>query len=227
MGYRIPDPPELPRSPEGREFLNTRGRNVQNLSTPLMIYWTGDTSFEFAFPCTYRIFKESEHHRMHCITLPHPDWTKEGKDIFVSRTDNYLPCFYHHHYCCDSPHHYKHSCHKCCHYVDMTRSVPIHFLKEGYTTAKFTAYDDDNTPVEIDGEAWIDEEDDWVIRVHLERLKSLQKMKDLHYWFSLVVDAPVVMKDGKLVWRKTTQMVAKGQLLIDPTVANIMLGWGD
>lgn len=164
MSYRV-DSGKRPHKPHAR-------RTVVDVATPVKLYAHNGTTADFAFPCWYqevhkpvRAHLHDRHRHDHegWPSPAHPDhscqlWAPDLHECRIGR----------HHEC--SPH--------CDMYIDMDGISPIHLLDEGYTEAHVAwatkrKGDGDEwivgePPEGIDVEAWIDPDEDWVVRVFID-----------------------------------------------------------
>lgn len=161
MSYRIQQP--KPHKPH---------RTAQKTTTPSRYYMTNGTTFDLAIPCWYQEIHKPVRAKVHCkdwhdyIGRPspnHPDHSCQLHDFAAyDHHDHHEHCREEHsHTWHHDPHHLHHRGHVR-HLVDMAQLIPIHLSKEGYENV-IIATNETYEGLVIKG--WIDEVDDWVIRV--------------------------------------------------------------
>lgn len=159
-GYRIDAPRPKPKR-----------RTMQKTSTRGTVYVANGTTAELAIPCYYmemhRPIPAEPHDRMHHDMLGWP--TPDKPDSCCQEWDFANSC------CRRTPHM------KCCpphceHFVDMRRLFPIHLKDEGYTRFDVDMID---KPSGLEATAYLDPDDDWVVRVRIEARVPLNKLIDM------------------------------------------------
>ena len=149
MSYRINERPH-PR-PQ---------RSVTDVATPVRLTVSNGTIAHFAFPCWYQ--------EVHPPVPAHPhDHHRHDYEGW--------PAPSHPDHCCQLWSPIRHMCsigerHECSphceHYVDLGKVFPIHLSEEGYSSIQVSwATEDGVAPEGLDVVGWIDEDDDWVVRV--------------------------------------------------------------
>lgn len=146
-------------------------RTVVDIATPVKLYAHNGTTADFAFPCWYqevrKPIKAHLHNRPMHDHLGWPDPERPDHSCQLWAPDLHRCMVGRHHTC---PTH-------CEMYIDMDGISPIHLLDEGYTGASVAwatkRQDGDEwiigePPEGIDVEAWIDPDEDWVVRVFLD-----------------------------------------------------------
>ena len=147
-GYRIDAPRPKPKR-----------RTMQKTSTRGTVYVANGTTTELAIPCYYmemhRPIPAEPHDRMRHDMLGWP--TPDKPDSCCQEWDFANSC------CRRTPHM------KCCpphceHFIDMRRLFPIHLKDEDYTYFDVEMFD---PPRGLEATAYLDPDDDWVVRVHI------------------------------------------------------------
>lgn len=177
-------------------------RTAQKTSTLSKYFMENGSTFRLAIPCWYYDIKPPIRARHHCkawhdhVGQPsphHPDHVCQVHD-FSSECHHHEHCHKYHH---NRRHHHHH-------YIDMAKLIPVHLSEEGYTKV-VVAFDK-----EYDGlsyEAWIDESDDWVIRVLFEASLEEATEKPVEVKFVIKV---IDEEDNRI------DVAAKGKLKILP-----------
>lgn len=168
-------------------------RTAQKLVTPARYYITNGSTFDLALPCFYKEIHPPIRARHHCrdwhdhVGQPdpmHADHVCQDYD-FASVHCHEDPCYhgqydipwhgqgdnpYPHHPPHHPPHHHRHAFHR----IDMAKLIPIHLLKEEYKTVEVAFQ-----PVisGLNATGYIDEADDWIIRVHFVALVDDEEFK--------------------------------------------------
>lgn len=159
-GYRIDAPRPKPKR-----------RTMQKTSTRGRVYVANGTTAELAIPCYYmemhRPIPAEPHDRIRHDMLGWP--TPDKPDSCCQEWDFANSC------CRRTPHM------KCCpphceHFIDMRRLFPIHLRDEGY--ARFDV-DMIKPPQGLEATAYLDPDDDWVVRVDIEAHVPLDKLIDM------------------------------------------------
>lgn len=201
MSYRInePKPP-------------VRRRTMQDTATPNTVYVHNGCTASLAVPCWYLEAKrpvpvmphDRQFHDM--VGWPTPDWPDHCcQDWDFARS------------CCGL--HPKDRCEpmRCRRYLDMGRLVPIHLTEEGYQgTPKVQVVGGDGTDaVGVDASAWIDSDDDWVVRVLFDVMVNgvLTPEDDpAEFYYSIFLER----EDDKNQTRR--DLAAMGRLIVLPAV---------
>lgn len=189
MSYRVHE--HKPKKPN---------RTAQKTSTAARYYMENGTTFRLAIPCWYYDVRPPIRARHHCkpwhdhVGQPsphHPDHVCQVHD-FASE------CHAHNHYGFHHPHHCHHS------YIDMAKLIPIHLTKEGYTKVSVAF---DNLPEGLLYDAWIDETDDWVVRVFFDAdvKEAIDKPVDTRFIIKVIDEE-----------ENRVDTVARGKLRIEP-----------
>lgn len=159
-GYRIDAPRPKPKR-----------RTMQKTSTRGRVYVANGTTAELAIPCYYmemhRPVPAEPHDRMRHDMLGWP--TPDKPDSCCQEWDFANSC------CRRTPHM------KCCpphceHFIDMRRLFPIHLKDEGYRRFVVDMVD---KPSGLEAEAYLDPDDDWVVRVRIEAHVPLNALIDM------------------------------------------------
>lgn len=171
-------------------------RTAQKLVTPARFYITNGSTFDLGLPCWYREIHPPIRARHHCrdwhdhVGQPdpmHPDHVCQDYD-FASvhchqpehpehgpRPGHHPPPY--------APHHHdihRHAFNR----IDMAKLIPIHLLEEGYETVE-VAFQPKISG--LTAEAYIDEADDWVIRVHFVAQVDMEDFKPMSTKFAVRV----------------------------------------
>lgn len=148
MGYRIGE--KKPHKPN---------RTMQDVATPSDIFIVNGETSRLAIPCWYYIIdppiEAHPHSRMH---HDHVGWPSPNHPDHICQRWDFA------HSCCGYDMH-KHVCDHCHMYLDMDTMAPIHLTREGYTNA-YISFDENISGLTSD--CYIDEKEDWVIRVNLK-----------------------------------------------------------
>lgn len=158
-------------------------RTAQKLVTPAEFFMTNGSTFDLAFPCFYKEIHKPIRARHHCrawhdhVGNPdpmHPDDVCQDYD-FAALHCHGDPCYHgeydipwmgHSDHPYDHPHgaplHPDHPHRHAFNRIDMAKLVPIHLLQEGYERCEVAFLP--SLPG-LSAKAWIDEADDWIIRV--------------------------------------------------------------
>ena len=149
-------------------------RTAQKTATPVRYFMQNGTTFNLAIPCWYKeIHKPIKAHH-HCRAKhdhygwpnpDHPDHSCQWHDFAIE---------------CHNPFRHHGECHHHHHYIDMADLFPIHLTKEGYSKI-IIAFDKELEGLEAEG--YIDEKDDWVIRVDFSAylLEAIDKHVDVRF----------------------------------------------
>lgn len=141
-------------------------RTVQKTSTPGTIYLTNGEGCRLAFPCYYQEILPPVYVQHHCrdwhdhIGMPspnHPDHICQDWEFAWHHRDGYGPTSHH-----AIHRRYFDDRHICDNYLNMDSLAPIHLIDEGYERI-FVQVSDSVSGLTAKG--WIDEEDDWLIRI--------------------------------------------------------------
>lgn len=152
MGYRIDEHPK-PRP----------HRELKDTTTPATITVHNGTIAHLAFPCWYQeVHKPLRAYPHNKHVHDHFGWP--GPDNPDNSCQLWLPALH----CCSIGKHHECSPH-CRNYIDLDGLFPIHLLNEGYTgfEVSFQASEVVPTDADIQCEATVDPEEDWVVRVTL------------------------------------------------------------
>ena len=212
MSYRIHEKPK----PLAR-------RSVESIATPFRVWVTNGTSTEVAIPCFYQEIRPpmpAVHHDVH----------------------------WHHHIGWPSPHHPDHICqmaykpHECgrrhcdktCrHYLDPRTIIPIHFDKEPYGEFWIAFTDENGNTFEsnesIDAEVWVDNWEDWVVRIMFHTSDADAILEPKKYLFTIYgrsaesietkIDALTGTEKTRVIPART-DAICLGQLVILPASWN-------
>lgn len=159
-GYRIDAPRPKPKR-----------RTMQKTSTRGTVYVANGTTAELAIPCYYmemhRPVPAEPHDRMRHDMLGWP--TPDKPDSCCQEWDFANSC------CRRTPHM------KCCpphceHFIDMRRLFPIHLKDEGYTRFEVEMIE---PPRGLEATAYLDPDDDWVVRVHITANVPIDTLIDM------------------------------------------------
>lgn len=155
MGYR-----KLERKPR------PKNRNMQDTATPGRIFVHNGATAYFAIPCYYQEVRHPVPAKLHDrLVHDHRGWPDpRSRDRSCQSWDfarcecrrGLLPPYV-------GIQSERCGCEGTCRcYVDMARLFPIHLTREGYSKASVNMM---GKPQELNAIAWIDEKDDWVVRV--------------------------------------------------------------
>lgn len=142
-------------------------RTAQKTSTPATFFMENGTTFSLAVPCWYKEIHLPERTWHHCRAAhdykgwPEPNRTDNSCQDFDFRSPHYNG------WGCNNPYLNPHKYHD--HYIDMARLYPIHLTEEGYTDPVVVF---DTTYSGLVANAWIDDTDDWVIRIYISAYLS-------------------------------------------------------
>lgn len=166
-GYRIDAP--RPRR---------RSREMQDTVTPgSVVIHAGETA-NLAIPCFYqeihRPIPVRPHDRLRHDTLGWPTPDRPDHSCQEWDFDRHV-CRRTPHMKCDPPH--------CERYVDMRSLFPIHLTEEGYGNVKVVLQTDIVT-----ADAWIDEDQDWVIRIKLSSDPDVEVTEPKHTSAAVYMD---------------------------------------
>lgn len=159
-GYRIDAPRPKPKR-----------RTMQKTSTRGTVYVANGTTADLAIPCYYmemhRPIPAEPHDRMRHDMLGWP--TPDKPDSCCQEWDFANSC------CRRTPHM------KCCpphceNFVDMRGLLPIHLKDEGYTHFEIEMT---NPPTGLKADAYLDPDDDWIVRVRIIADVELSDRMDL------------------------------------------------
>lgn len=166
-GYRIDAP--RPRR---------RSREMQDTVTPGSIVIHAGETANLAIPCFYqeihRPVPVKPHDRLRHDTLGWPTPDRPDHSCQEWDFDRHV-CRRTPHMKCDPPH--------CERYVDMGSLFPIHLTEEGYGNVKVVLQTDIVT-----ASAWVDEEQDWVIRLRLSSDPNAEVTEPMHTSAAVYVD---------------------------------------
>lgn len=201
MSYRInePKPP-------------VRRRTMQDTATPNTVFVHNGCTASLAIPCWYLEAKRPVPMRPHnrqihdMIGWPTPDWPDHCcQDWDFARS------------CCGVYPNRKCEPMRCRRYLDMGRLVPIHLTEEGYRgTPVVRVVDADGVnAVGVDASAWIDADDDWVVRILFDVMVNgvLTPEDDpAEFYYSIFLER----EDEKEQTRR--DLAAMGKLVVLPAV---------
>lgn len=196
-------------------------RTMVDIATPMRVTVHNGATAHLAIPCWYQEVQKpvrAKHHNVHWHH--HVGWPSPNHPDHICQL-----AYEGRHYGHRCPLGHDH-CHKTCsHYIDMRNIMPIHLLSEyeNYQTARVVF---DNKPNGLTAQAWIDEIDDWVVRVLFgaELPEAITEHIDCH--FSVFVDGGPIEThriDHKTKEQKTSitparsDVVAHGLLRILPS----------
>ena len=153
MSYRIGNPPK----PHGN-------RTVIDTTTPARFYITNGSTAMFAIPCYYQEIHKPVRAHIHNRHLhDHQGWPSPDHPDHICQL--WAPDIK----ACKLGFH--HECSRTCkHYVDMDNLIPILLIDEGYTEISITLLTDKGERLNDDrvfAYGFIDEDDQWVIRVQV------------------------------------------------------------
>lgn len=211
MGYRQLD--KKPRHPR-RDFVDTATRNKVFVQNGVLSH--------LAIPCWYLEIFRPRHAVLHSIDLhDHIGWPDPDHPDHSCQDA-------HHGNLHDHPHHRNypghihpnHPYHPNIHYhnghwhdphilLDLSKTFPIHLKEEGYTTVDVVFKD---PPEGITASAFIDDTEDWVIRVDIDLNCEEAISDDIEVPYSIFVNGS--FKDSKTTTRTMRNIVAKGILHI-------------
>jgi hypothetical protein len=200
MGYRIKEH----RPPLAR-------RTVVDLATPAKLYVHNGATSEFAFPCYYQevlppIPARRHNRRFH----DHVGWPSPG----------------HADHCCQIalvPHQcgHKGGCKTCRHYLDAGTIFPIHLLSEleGYSSSIDVALYAPDEFIDLEGlnvSAWVDEEEDWVVRMLVSPRLSEAISEPVRIRFTLFANSAAHTL-GQREYQARRDIVGIGEIIICPS----------
>lgn len=152
MGYRIHE--HKPPKPQ---------RSAVDITTPVKLYIHNGTVSNFAFPCWYQEILPPVPAVPHARHLhDHQGWPSWQHPDHICQL--WLPekghCYHGHSEC--EPH--------CKHFIDYKKVYPIHLLSEyeGYNSEAIIAFVDDDSRDKISINGYIDESEDWVVRITID-----------------------------------------------------------
>lgn len=196
-------------------------RTIDKTTTPGTFYIVNGQEARLAFPCWYNEVEPPMYAWHHCRDLhdhvgwpspDHPDSSCQESDYVWPRHFNCKHATHRHdigsHYACNDKCSYDHH-DFCSNYLNLDCLVPVHLLEEGYKDV-IVQVDDKATGLSADG--WIDEKEDWVIRVLFKAM-----MPDL--------EKPFVTK---LAVRTSSEQLRKidtvflGKLVVLPSAMNTL-----
>lgn len=217
MSYRVHEKPHRPLA----------RRTAEATTTPMRVYMTADSRMEVAFPCFYQEVKRPEpavHHDIHYHH--HVGWPVYNHPDHICQMA-YKPGTCGH----------EGGCKTCRHYLDANTIFPIKLRDEGYNDDLDVAFDftdarkklawclppDPDRPglgtfpyedMWISGHAYIDDEEQWIIRVEFwVHFGQDDMIKDvLHIPFAIKGMAPV--RAGE---RERYDTIVIGELVILPS----------
>ena len=196
--YRIDEPRPRPKQ-----------RSMQDVITPGTVVMTRGVTTHLAIPCFYQEahfpVHAHPHDRMRHDMLGWP--TPEHPDHVCQEWD-----FDRH--CCRRTPHMKFCPPTCERFVDLGRLFPVHLTKEGYTEVN-VMFEDNAETFEYD--AYIDEEDDWIVRVDL--YSDISMGIGVRTETSMAVYVGTKMeRDSKSLAQERNDLVALMRLVVLPTI---------
>lgn len=172
MAYRLKKtPPPRPR------------RTVVDTATPVKLYVHNGSTGDFAFPCWYQEVHHplpgvlhDKHWHDH-IGWPSPRHPGHSCQLWIPEPGYCAPDL---HYECATHAH---------HYVDMSRVIPIHLTSadEGYNSVSVAWV---QQPQGITTTAWIDDDEDWIVRLNIACNDPNAKEEPQTYKLTVFVNAP-------------------------------------
>lgn len=194
MGYRTFEP--KPRPPR---------RTMQATATPLRIYLPNSQTSLVKIPCFYQIPHEpirmKPHNRpMHDhLGWPDPRRRDRSCQLYEPYEAGYPP----------DPEHTRMGGHPPVRkLLDLARLIPIHFKDEGYESFEVRWSKSNPTSGEPYGNAFLDEEQDWVINLVVRVLDKTDPLEITTYKFSLwaenqlVTTGEVVLLPAAPTWKE-------------------------
>lgn len=201
MSYRINERPK-PR-PQ---------RSAVDIATPVRLTVHNGATAHFAFPCWYQEVHPPvpahphDHHRHDYEGWPSPKHPDHCCQLWAP--DRHMCSVGHRHEC--SPH--------CEHYVDLAFVTPIHLRDEGYTDAVVAwATEDGLAPEGLSVVGWIDEDEDWVVRVSVMPEMAEAREKQQKVRFSVFAEAPADDSAKKRYGMARRDLVVLADLTVLPS----------
>lgn len=176
MSYRIHEKPH--HHPQ---------RSVVDIATPIKVFAHNGTTEYIAFPCWYQ-----EIHRPIPAHWHHHHWHDHVGWPSPTHPDHCCQLWSPDRHCCSLGMHHECSPH-CAHYIDYRNVFPIHLLSEyeGYNGASVAwATENRQAPSGIVATAFIDPEEDWIVRVNLDIDDPAALMEPQKYRFTVFANAP-------------------------------------
>ena len=175
-------------------------RTAQKTTTPSTYYMENGTTFNLAIPCWYKELHTPIRYHHHCrFKHDHHGWPEPRHPDHSCQPHDFpkIPC-----HNPERAHHHHHH-----HYVDMASVFPIHLTSEGYDEITVVFSD----PVEgLSSVAYVDESDDWVIRIFFSAF--VEEATDKPYETRFIVKAGRDDESG----HRVTDVVSRGKLKILP-----------
>lgn len=193
-------------------------RTVENITTPMRVWTTNGTTADIAFPCYYQeIVKPipAVHHDIH--------WHHHVGWPVYNHPDHICQMMYTPNMCG-----HKGGCKSCRHYLDARTIFPIHLLsdEEGpYENLRVVFWTPTGKVDGISTNAWIDDWQDWIVRVQFETSIMDAIEHPMRYRFTVFGDSPArdeirhTPKGDEIVrvWPARTDAVGLGELVVLPS----------
>ena len=157
-------------------------RTVEATASPMKVFVTNGASAHIAFPCYYQEVVKPLPALHHNIHLHH----HRGWPVY-NHPDHICQMMYTPNMCG-----FKGGCKACRHYLDARTIFPIHLRDEAERykdECEVVFWNDNGFVSEIGTSAWIDEADDWVVRVSFWPAIMEAITKPMHYRFTVFATA--------------------------------------
>lgn len=157
-------------------------RSAVNITTPIKLFIHNGTATSFAFPCWYQEVKPPVPARIHNHHLhDHHGWPSWRHTDHICQMWIPEPG-----YTIDGPGECRRPFHN---YIDYSKVTPIHLLSdyEGYDNEGIVAWVE--KPEGIDATAYVDENEDWVVRVDISANDADAVERPQVYRFSVFLDS--------------------------------------
>lgn len=146
-----------------------RNRTMQDTVTPGRTFVHNGATAYLAVPCWYHELRRPKPVRPHNrLVHDHMGWPDPRRPDRGCQNWDFAECRCSKGHYVEGPHvpytgHAGCGMHRHCRdYIDLRKFFPVHLTEEGYTKA---VVDMENPPAGVKAEAWIDEANDWVVRI--------------------------------------------------------------
>lgn len=213
MGYRVK---------EHHHHHHHGRRTMQDIATPMLVSVHNGATAHLAIPLWYQEIQKpvrARHHNVHWHH--HVGWPSPNHPDHICQL-----AYEGRHYGHKCPIGHDHCHQTCAHYIDMTQIIPIHLLSdyEHYNATPRVTFE--TMPSGLTVRSWVDEYEDWVVRVSFEPRIQAAISEPQDYKFTVFVDAPQYTTskiDAKTkqtktrTWPARTDVVTHGILRILPS----------
>lgn len=197
-------------------------RTMEDIATPMIVHVHNGSTAHLAIPLWYQEIQKpvrAKHHNIHWHH--HVGWPSPNHPDHICQL-----AYEGRHYGHRCPIGHDHCHQTCAHYVDMTQIIPIHLLSDYEHYNKVRLSFREGTITGLTTKIWIDEFEDWVVRVSFSPKLSNAINEHQDYHFSIFVDAPEyttskidarTKQTKSRTWPARTDVVTHGILRVLPS----------